>query len=299
LATDFEKLPKRVQEALISRTLGNKWEKAIISIKRLLLRASSKGKTAEEEAIDEIVSSLKENSEFLLDKLQIARFGKVIGVTNPNLQPVKAMLRERRKLRNLIYSNIADNAKDDLSRLVFFAKHQIGRRGQDPIRFKAIEILEKQMLEGFGAKAVKEELSDFIQEYKKTLKGTKFFSSDDPKTFPLEIWPYKGEFRNYNIKNYAELVSITTAAEADTSGFIHQAKELGSNLVQYNYTGKDYSQDPRCALIDGKIFSTERGGSYGASGKKYPYIFSVLKPPYRTPHPHCRHTPRPIPKEDA
>jgi len=168
----------------------------------------------------------------------------------------------------------------------------IGRREADLARSRSLAALEKavrdkQPIVGGGK---------FIRENLKIL-------SKDGTTFPLKINTARGpEIRNYDIGYYADLVADTTYHEAEQKALFAAADELGTQLVKFNSKKADYSSDPVCARIDGKIFSLNPRGSLGASGTRYPYLYARgkgLRPGWSTAHPHCDHVAYPIAKELA
>jgi hypothetical protein len=292
------KLPPKLIAAAAAKYLSGLWEKSIIDLKRFILSVLV-GEAPERKLIEEIIKSLKLKTELVLDQLATKNYVKAMGMRTPPMQPLKELLTNRRIAREPIYKGINTVIFQDIDKAqaiassgemaTFFEKVAIGRRGQDSIRERALDILENNYLKAGSAKEFK---TQFAAEIRSLHPG-------DPKKFPLEIYPYNGQTRNYNITKYSELVAVTTTNEARTVGFISQAKEMGTPLVKYNSTGEDYSEsnDDLCARIDGQVFSIDPNVKE-VNGKEVKYLFDVLKGPYVTPHPYCRHHPRPLDPED-
>jgi hypothetical protein len=149
--------------------------------------------------------------------------------------------------------------------------------------------------------------NDIVENLSKSVASV---DPDGVMRFDLEIWPYSGDTRRYQVDQYAELVARTTTAEATQTAFIQKAQNLRTRLVKYNFIGKDYNKlgDKKCAAIDGKIFVIDKGSGTvkgGRSGIEYESFdkslgsilgFGGARPDFLLPHPNCNHIARPFPE---
>lgn len=122
-----------------------------------------------------------------------------------------------------------------------------------------------------------------------------FANLDNPDNFYFKLRTKTGKLRWYNVKDYSNLVSLSTEREASWQGEISESKRVGNFLMSYSFRGYDYKEihDP-CYKIDGQIFSTKRG-YIASNGKIYPYIWDGLPThKYLLPHPRCLHNLRGI-----
>jgi hypothetical protein len=135
------------------------------------------------------------------------------------------------------------------------------------------------------------------------------FHEDGEAKFMLQVrtggedGEYRGKFQAWSAEKYADLVAITTAAEADVAANLDQAREIGTRIVKWNSTGKGVDfylriGDTRCARVDGQYASIEPAGTT-INGVYYPYYKSEERLPGRFSicHPNCRHRLTPVPEE--
>lgn len=121
------------------------------------------------------------------------------------------------------------------------------------------------------------------------------FNQDGRAKFYLHVKPYRGRYIAYDVENYIDLVTSATQREAINEANVAKAARLGTRLVVWNDTGKDYSKtkDHVCARINGKAYSIEPSGTWVA-GKFFPYWKNAISGGFSIPHPHCNHTLRPV-----
>ena len=195
------------------------------------------------------------------------------------MQPLQAYIREK----ELIIERNIDNY-DKLLRQQNAIIGSFGRRNQDLIRELGINSVERAIINGSVSQGRK-------QLYEELLTNVPIIDGK----FHLETAPYNGKFIKFNAKYYADLVSRTTRQEAiNVTNAEIRSKELETNFVRFNRTGKNYlALNDACHAIDGKVFSNESGGSY-LNGVFYPYWRDALKGIFSIPHPNCRHHLRPI-----
>jgi len=176
------------------------------------------------------------------------------------------------------------------------AAARIGRRRVDEIRQAALDLLSQSLESGAGQRAGQMALRDRLVAISKDGK------------FPLQInrtSPLQAPTRFYRPEDYAELVAVTTNAEAEQVAYFDQAAELKTTFVKMPYFAVDYGKkkDHVCARINGKIFSLKPEGEYGPkSGEFRPYLYGedgLGDTGYTTAHPYCRHVARPLPAELA
>jgi len=122
-----------------------------------------------------------------------------------------------------------------------------------------------------------------------------FDGKDGRAKFMLEIKPYNGTYKAFDIENYADLVAKTTQTEAINEGAAAKAERLKTRLVKWNRTGKDYgkTKDHVCEKIDGKAYSILVEG-VTIAGKFFEYWKKPLPDPFSTAHPNCNHRTRPV-----
>lgn len=172
---------------------------------------------------------------------------------------------------------------------------RVARRRPDKIRQAALDVLMDTVKEGDavarGRKALIAKLSEYADAGRITIPIN--------RTTPLA-----NPFRTYDVRDYSELVSMTTTREAEVKSNLIEAERIGTSLVKMPAFGRNYAAegDEICARINGKIYSIRKGGSYGASGTFYPYLYGpdgIGDTGYLMPHPRCRHVAVPIAEEVA
>lgn len=327
----LNKLPESTRQSYLRWLYKNEFINKTRIINRKLIEVIVDGKPIEKSLIramsDNMASAL-----YTVEKamaLETARSVLGSGIIDEDIATLNTLLKERervlfRSAQN--YSFIIDNEQKRILKDYgvwrdFLDEITIGRRGQDIIRQQALESLQRGLIEGQPTIKIRDELGDL-------LKRLPTLDPQKPGQFPLEVYPYNGRFRWYNINQYAELVSNATVNEARQQSHIEEAKRSETRFIQYNYTGKPYRRlDDPCWKIDGKVFSivkeVQQGGAWGAigrSGKFYPYVYDstagIYQPDYNnksksyTPiksyrkkfallHPHCTHIARGKPESVA
>lgn len=274
-------------------------------VKRQILIALVENKAPDDARLAAIFASVSQRGQKIIaEMIQISSVSAVNARFDiVDRRPIRALIRERQSLfgkhikswLQVSRTDIIDARKfgteDEFKE--FLEQITIGRRGQDAVRREALRALQKGFLEGSPTAKGR----GFIAERLKSL-------SADGQTITFRVFPYDDpkKLMTFNIEKYSELVAITTASEASQVAFIQEARELDTTLIKYPHFSSDYSDDPICGRINGKIFSIVPGGSSGESGQYYPYYRDPeLGVPgrYLLAHPYCRHIARAIPEAVA
>lgn len=302
---------------MLRRYLRAAWKRGIYSVLLEVLRALRDRDLVEMRIVDRILEDIHKKTVKAMETIGTNGYLKVVSSAEPNLYPLKEMLRQK--------------AQDQAERLrgyrylvkQFDNPHiTIGRRGQDLIRELSMETLEEGFLNGNPSVFTEKKLAEKIVKkgtlYKDEKEAQQALSSlhhDVVRDIPLfhedgnvkfllhekTRGTYQGRYRAWDVERYADLVAVTTAAEADTAANIEHAKELGTRLIKWNSTGKGVAfyesiGDTRCAAVDGKVASIVPEG-VTINGTHYPYYKELLPGPYSTCHPYCRHRMTPLPEE--
>jgi hypothetical protein len=91
--------------------------------------------------------------------------------------------------------------------------------------------------------------------------------------------------RNYNLKDYSELVARTRMREAQSEATKELAQQFDNDLVQFS---KHDSPCEECAPLEGMIFSIS------GNDEEYPELTDEVTPPV---HPRCEHSLNPTSRE--
>jgi len=260
------------------------WSDSLATIAGRLIRAMAGGEFLDRAVYIQILDDLEKKSRKAIENIANIEAKKFVVLKEKNLQPLTAFIDERMQR---IKKNIASYQSLLDSQGATFAR--FGRRNQDIIRELGVNSVERGILSGSIPKARKE-------LYEELLKNTPVVDG----RFSLEVFPYEGKYRSFNVKHYADLVAQTTRTEAqNVANADIKAAQLGTRLVKFNETGKDYYslKDP-CAAIDGKAYSTEPGGTL-IDGKFFPYWRDAIRGGFATPHPFCQHRLRPVSEDLA
>lgn len=274
--------------------------------------------------INRIMSDILNKTERAMDEIGKTAYGRVMSSATPNLFGLNQMLKER----SSYYSDRLNDYK------FLYKKFErpgeiIGRRGNDLVRELSLETLEEGFLKGNPTAFTETALIDRIVNSPKAVKFADraaaetamkefranvvdkipLFHEDGEPKFLLQVrsggedGEYKGKFQAWSAEKYADLVAITTAAEADVAANLDQAREIGTRIVKWNSTGKGREfymsiGDTRCARVDGQYASLEPDGTT-INGVFYPYYKSPERLPgrFNTCHPNCRHRLTPVPEE--
>lgn len=298
-------LPRDSAEAFLQAILERTWQQGTVKAGREVLRVLATGRPLDRAALDLIFEDIRNRAIRTAERIARHRFARVV-TGEPNLQPLASLLRERERILRQQLTSYRFTLETDAINLLnlrqseewtnFLESIDIGRRGQDVIREVSLRTLEKAFLKGQPTALTRVMLRKEFRD-----RQINILAPNARPQIRLEIFPYVGEFRNYEIDAYAELVALTTTAEATQVGFDEQAAEIGTRLIKYNFIRKDYLRlgDPVCHKLNGNIFSLDRDGTDGKSGKHYRWIGEVLTRGFKTAHPRCDHIGRPIPEEFA
>lgn len=180
---------------------------------------------------------------------------------------------------------------------------RVARRRSDKFRKAALDVLMDTVKEGDAVARGRSALIKKLTEYGDAGRITIPVNRKTPLSNP---------FRTYDVRDYSEMVSMTTTREAEVKSNLIEAERIGTSLVKMPAFGRNYAAegDEICARINGRIFSIKPSGSAGASGKIYPYLYGTTDPGglgytgigdtgYLMPHPRCRHVAVPIAEEVA
>lgn len=291
----------------------------ISGVLRAVLTAMREGGPVDMRLVDALITKLYNKTVAGYTGIAEDRFFKALDSAEPDLRPLREMLRERSQY----YGDVLSGYRFVISKFNNPAA-MIGRKGQDLVRELSLDTLEEGFLRGnptaFTSPKLAEQIAkkgtlfDSAEAAAKALNDLKFdvvkkiplFHEDGRAKFLLQVktdGEYRGAFRKFDVQKYADLVGITTAGEADGASSIAQASEIKSRIVKWNTTGKgkDFYRsigDYRCANVDGEYASLEPEGTT-INGIFYPYIHSEerLPGPYLTCHPHCRHRFVAVPEE--
>lgn len=213
----------------------------------------------------------------LLANVEAASF---VVLSERNLSPLRAFTDQRNQI---LQRSLTSFAKYNQQFAGGFSRVTFGRRGQDLIREIGLRNIERGIISGSIGKS-RNALTKELLARVPVIDGK----------FRLEIAPYEGTFRTFDVKGYADLVARTTRREAQNFANTLKAEELGTRLVKWNLIGKDYRsmKDP-CAVIDGNTYSIEEAGTLIA-GKYFPFWRTAIKGGFATPHPNCNHFLRPV-----
>jgi hypothetical protein len=282
------------------------------------------GRYVELKLIDRMMSEILNRTEGAMKQIGESAYARVMSSATPNLFGLNQMIKERLQY----YSERLDDYKYLIKRFdnpsIF-----IGRRGQDIVRELSLETLEEGFLRGNPTAFTEKKLIDRLVNSPKVMKFADresaetamkqfhstvvdkipLFHEDGEAKFMLQVrsggedGEYRGKFQAWSAEKYADLVAITTAAEADVAANLDQAREIGTRIVKWNSTGKGADfylriGDTRCARVDGQYASIEPGGTT-INGVYYPYYKSEERLPGRFSicHPNCRHRLTPVPEE--
>jgi hypothetical protein len=182
-------------------------------------------------------------------------FGE-LGIQGPGtIQP----LVHREAIQTLV-NNLQDDLLDKTERMERGYRTLVRRTQLTAARDKAItESVAKGIAEGKARREVSREIKAAL--------------IDELGDAPLVI-----NGRNYQPDKYAELVTRTMTAEAQTAGTVNRVIEAGHDLVMITAHG---SKDG-CGFYEGKVFSIS------GTSKNYPALDHIPNggPPF---HPNCRH----------
>jgi len=248
-----------------------------------IIRSLERGRPIDLKVINKLLAQLIESASKAASKLATIEAAKFLTLTEKNLQPLKAFIQER----NIILRRAAQGYQKVLEPLVGeFSKVSFGRRGRDLIREIGLKNVERGIIKGSIGASRDDLLKDLLEQVP-VIDGK----------FRLEIAPYQGQYRNFDVRYYADLVARTTRREVQNVANTIKAEELGTRLVKFNFTGKNYKKlkDP-CEIIDGKTYSIETGGTL-INGKYFPYWRDAIRAGFATPHPNCQHFLRPVSEE--
>jgi hypothetical protein len=270
------------------------------------------------------MSEILNKTEGAMQKIGKDAYDRVMSSATPNLFGLNQMLKERSQY----YSERLNDYKY-LIKKFDNPSIIIGRRGQDIVREMTLDTLEEGFLKGNPTAFTETKLVDRILNSPKAVKFADrataetamkqfhstvvdkipLFHEDGEAKFMLQVrsggedGEYRGKFQAWSAEKYADLVAITTAAEADVAANLDQAREIGTRIVKWNSTGKGrefYMRigDTRCARVDGQYASLEPEGTT-INGVFYPYYKSPERLPgrFNTCHPNCRHRLTPVPEE--
>lgn len=148
----------------------------------------------------------------------------------------------------VIYENLRDRLAD--------AVGYVGRRADDVFRRIALGEVLKSMIEGRGSK-------ESAQNIEVALKRRGVGAFRDSRG------------REWNLKNYAEMVARTTASEASSMGTLNRLAENGMDLVRIVVAADACDE---CKRRKDKVYSIASLGTH----RRYPRLEEV--PPF---HPRC------------
>ena len=254
-----------------------------------------------------------------------APVGQLISA-NPDFLPLRAMLEERRaSVANAIrgYKFLVNESAIRSEQV----KIAIGRRGQDILRETTLRLMKKGWLAGNPRQMLSQKLVDKInrrgigvdenvtQAELAEIHGLigeripimqKTNAAGEPiGAARFYLRNKNGRFMSFEPQYYADLVARTTTEEAVETATEIRARQMGTRFVKFNRMGKDYTDDPKCAAVDGNVFSlvseTSKNGFQGAignSGKFYIYLPEILGD-FKKPHPFCKHIRTPYPERLA
>jgi hypothetical protein len=300
------------------------WSRGVYTSLREVLSAMKEGRYVELKLIDRMMSEILNRTEGAIKQIGESAYARVMSAVTPNLFGLNQMIKERLQY----YSERLDDYRYLIKRFdnpsIF-----IGRRGQDIVRELSLETLEEGFLRGNPTAFTEKKLIDRLVNSPKVVKFADresaetamkqfhstvvdkipLFHEDGEAKFMLQVrsggedGEYRGKFQAWSAEKYADLVAITTAAEADVAANLDQAREIGTRIVKWNSTGKGVDfylriGDTRCARVDGQYASIEPGGTT-INGVYYPYYKSEERLPGRFSicHPNCRHRLTPVPEE--
>lgn len=265
--------------AFFEQLLAESYDKSVKQTLLYIVREMSAGRPVNFEVISAILTRLFNRASKAAEKIVTLEAQTFIKLTEKNLNPLRAFIQQR----NLIMQRGLDGFKRSLELgLKGIEAPTFGRRGQDIIREIGLRNVEKGIIQG----SIGQSRDQLLKELLETVP---IFDGK----FSLEIVPYNGTFRKFNVRTYADLVARTTRREAQNVSNALRAEELGTRLVKWNFIGKDYAalKDP-CAIIDGKTYSIEVSGTF-IGGKRFNYWRDSIKSGFATPHPNCAHFLRP------
>ena len=266
--------------AFFTRALAESYDSAVKQVLLYIVREISAGRPVNFQVISAILTRLFKRASKAAKQIATLEAQTFIKLTEKNLNPLRAFIQER----NLIMQRGINSYKRSIELgLKNIDAPSFGRRGQDIIREIGLRNVERGILEGSIGKS-RDNLLRELRESVTIIDGR----------FNLEIVPYNGQFRSFNVKTYADLVARTTRREAQNVSNALRAEELGTRLVKWNFIGKNYAalKDP-CAIIDGKTYSIEVQGTF-IGDKNFPYWRDSIKSGFATPHPNCNHFLRPV-----
>ena len=288
------------------RLIALAWQNGVDSVALELLRVLSTGESLRQDVVDAILKGIDNRTGRITELMAENVFMKVVRGNSPDTRPLMQMVEERtaywRSQLQIFRKDVTNSGQDLLIlgqeiRKGVFPEIFIGRRREDIIRNLTLDTLEKTFIKGEGNAAA-------IPELVKKIKETTPILTEDGARLILPIRTrdatgrlvYQGATRAYQPQVYAEMAATTAAREADTLAQIERADELETRFLQYNDTGRskaDYEAhgDTFCAKVNGAIVTTVPGGV-----GDIPYIKDLLPDGFNTPHPHCKHKPRPIPE---
>lgn len=320
--------------------LNRSWTIGIFRAKRELLRILATGVPLDRAVVEVILKDLSAQTLKAEAALANISAGKVLGsgFGVENIMPLQSMLRERERLLNqrlgkfrylleedgqMLLELKRSGLWEDLLESVKIGRRQLAGGSGAMVRELSLRTIEEAFLKGRPTTLTKKVLIEQIPVstqsrlfrlvgkeprgkfyeidiVKEIARKTHTLSENGKLYFELETYPYNGKFRKYRVDQYAELVAKTTVHEATQVSHIEKAQRIGTSLVKFNSTGRNYAQiQCGCEKVDGKIFSTIPGGSRGQSGKLYPYFRDVLQSLYLTVHVNCGHMARPYAEELA
>lgn len=285
------------------RLVSLAWQNGLDQVAMELLRVLSTGESLRQDAVDAILKGLEIRTGRVTQIIAENEFMKVVRGNKPNLGPLTQMVEERTSLwrtqLNRFRKDVTNSGQDLLLlgeeiRKGVFPEISIGRRREDVVRSLTLDTLESVFIKGEGNATAIPQIVKKIQETTSILDttGTKLILPIRTRD-ALGNLVYQGTTRAYQPQVYAEMAATTAAREATVLGNIERANELGTRFLQFNDTGiskGDYEAkgDKYCALVNGAVVTTVEGGLNGI-----PYIRDLLPSGFNTPHPHCRHIPRP------
>jgi hypothetical protein len=296
------------------------WRRGVYTSLREVLRAMKEGGDVEMRLVNQMMSDILNRTESAMEEIGVARFERITKSATPNYFGLFEMLKER-----------AAYYSDRLNDYRFLIKQfdnpsiAIGRRGQDIVREISLDTLEEGFLRGNPTAFTETKLLERLVNSKNaelfpdrataeaTMKAFRnevidkipLFNEDGEAKFLLRVrqngvYVNPPKYQAWSAEQYADLVAITTAGEADAAANLEHAREIGTRLIKWNSTGKGKAfyesiGDYRCAAVDGEIASLEPTGTT-INGVTYPYWRTILPGPFNTCHPRCRHRFVPLPE---